>query len=353
MPASRYRGRRAFTIENTEVRLTVLVEGGHIAELFDKLTGINPLWTPVWESVEPSAFAPHHHDAFGTGSDAQLLAGIMGHNLCLDIFGAPSPEEFAAGLTAHGEGSIVSYDIECSSDTLVARAHFPLAHLAFERPIDLHGRSVRIRERVENLVAMDRPIAWTQHVTLGPPFLEKGSTELRASATRSKVLETNVGGADYLRPGAEFDWPSAPRLDGGIADLRRVTDATPASAYTAHLMDPTRETAWFVAFSLTTRLALGYVWKTRDFPGLGIWEENASRRASPWNGCSFTRGMEFGVSPFPETRRQMVERGSLFGVPTFLWIPAAGALGAEYWAVLQTANEPPESVAWPVPTATL
>jgi hypothetical protein len=46
----------------------------------------------------------------------------MGHNLCLDIFGTPSPEEFSAGLTAHGEGSLVGYDIESASDTLVARA---------------------------------------------------------------------------------------------------------------------------------------------------------------------------------------------------------------------------------------
>jgi hypothetical protein len=115
---------------------------------------------------------------------------------------------------------------------------------------------------------------------------------------------------------------------------------------------PTRETACFVAFSPNTRLALAYVWKTQDFPWLGIWEENASRTASPWNGCSFTRGMEFGVSPFPETRRQMVERGSSFGIPTYRWIPAAGVLDVEYWAVMQIANEPPASVAWPVPTAT-
>ena len=132
-----------------------------------------------------------------------------------------------------------------------------------------------------------------------------------------------------------------------------MTDAAPANAYTAQLLDPTREAACFVVFSPSTRLALAYVWKPRDFPWLGIWEESASRTASPWNGCSFTRGLEFGVSPFPETRRQMVERGSLFGVPTYRWIPAAGVLEVEYWAVLQIANEPPESVAWPVPSATL
>jgi hypothetical protein len=47
MPACLYRGRRAASIENTHLRVTVLVEGGHIAEVVDKRTGINPLWTPT------------------------------------------------------------------------------------------------------------------------------------------------------------------------------------------------------------------------------------------------------------------------------------------------------------------
>ena len=58
-------------------------------------------------------------------SDARLLAGIMGHNLCLDIFGPPSDEEALAGLTAHGEGSVADYDLAVSDGALTARAHFP------------------------------------------------------------------------------------------------------------------------------------------------------------------------------------------------------------------------------------
>ena len=61
---------------------------------------------------------------------------------------------------------------------------------------------------------------------------------------------------------------------------------------------------------------------------MGIWEENHSRRLPPWNGDTLTRGMEFGVSPFPETRRQMVDRGSLFDVPTYRWLPAKGRVKA-------------------------
>ena len=224
--------------------MTVLQEGGHIAEILDKDTGINPLWTPPWRSSEPSAFGPGAYAEYGSGVESKLLAGIMGHNLCLDIFGGPSDEEFAAGVTVHGEGSVASYEIAESGGGLTLRARFPLAQIAFERHIELRGHTVRIRESVENLTAFDRPIGWTQHVTLGPPFLEKGVTQFRASATRSKVLESEFGVADTLRGAAEFDWPAAPRRDGGIEDLRVFTGAASSSAFTTHLMDPAREGAY-------------------------------------------------------------------------------------------------------------
>src|SRR6185295_14300075 len=107
-----YRGRRAAIVENDDLRVTVLAEGGHIAEIFDKRSRINPLWTPPWSSIEPSTYARPECSRYGTGSDAKLLAGIMGHNLCVDIFGGPSDDEAAAGLTAHGEAPVVRYDLD-------------------------------------------------------------------------------------------------------------------------------------------------------------------------------------------------------------------------------------------------
>jgi hypothetical protein len=348
MPAgSTYRGRRAVTIANDALRVTVLEDGGHIAEIRDARTGINPLWTPPWTSVEPSAFDAAKHPEFGTGSDAKLLAGIMGHNLCLDIFGGPSDEETAAGVTAHGEGSVAPYAIDATADSLTMRVRLPLAQIQFERQVALRGSTIRIRELVESVCAFDRPIGWTQHVTLGPPFLQRGVTEFRASATRSKVFENQFGADDYLEHAAEFVWPSAPRARGGVADLRRYVDAPRSSAYTAHRMDPARETAFFVAFVPASRLAFGYLWKTADFPWMGIWEENCSRTGSPWNGATLTRGMEFGVSPFPESRREMVSRRSLFDTPAFRWLPAKSAIAVEYWVVTRTADQIPESLEWP------
>jgi hypothetical protein len=161
------------------------------------------------------------------------------------------------------------------------------------------------------------------------------------------VFEGPFGTADYLEPGAEFEWPHAPCRNGGSADLRLYTRATASSAYTAHLMDPARELAHFVAFSPEARLAFGYVWRRADFPWLGIWEENASRAHPPWNGRTLTCGLEFGVSPFPETRRAMVERGRMFGTPAFVWIPAASRVSVEYWCVSRAAEAVPETLEWP------
>jgi len=344
-----YRGRRAAVTENDHIRVTVLAEGGHIAEVFDKETGVNPLWTPPWPSIEPSSYdARVHRDIYGGGTDAKLLAGIVGHNVCLDIFGGPSTEEAAAGVTPHGDGSVAQYEMSVCGDGLLTSALLPIAQIRFERLITLQERAVHVRERVESLCRFDRPIGWTEHVTLGPPFLEKGTTIFRASATRSQVFESEFGVADYLRRGATFEWPDAPRVDGGVADLRLFTNEARSSAYTSHLMNANTETAFFIAFSPASRLAFGYVWQAADFPWMGIWEENYSRVGQPWNGRTLTRGMEFGVSPFPETRRAMVERGRLFDTPTYRWLPASASLEAAYWIVLQRANQIPESLDRPI-----
>ena len=149
----RYRNRRAATIENDRLRLTVLESGGHIAEVFDKETGVNPLWTPDWPSIDPAAYDRSRHPEYGGGVDAALLAGIMGHNLCLDIFGGPSPEEAAAGLPVHGEASTARFEIDRANTSIVMRAMLPLANLQVERElelVDLPGAGAESpRERAE------------------------------------------------------------------------------------------------------------------------------------------------------------------------------------------------------------
>ncbi len=349
MTETTFRNRRAVAIENSGMRVIVLAEGGHIAEILDKASGVSPLWTPPWPSIEPSTYSPALHPGYGADSESKLLAGIMGHNLALDLFGGPSLEEAAAGMTVHGESSVAAYDIAVDGIEMTCRASMPIAGLKFERRIRLSpaGCVAQIQESVENVTAQDKPIAWTQHVTLGPPFLEKGATQFRATCTRSKVTETDFSdGKGYMKIGAEFDWPFVPRRDGGVTDMRVFTDSTVSGEFSSHLMDPSREQAYFMAWQPSSKVLFGYVWKQSDFPWMGIWEENYCRQNPPWNGVSLTRGMEFGASPVPESRREMIDRGKMFGVPGYRWITAKGRLQANYCAFVTTAPKIPEDILW-------
>src|ERR1700680_4194706 len=137
MPEDTYRGRRARRIETPDLRVTVLVEGGHIAEIADKRAGVNPLWTPPWPSIEPSTYDPAKHPEYGADEESKLLCGIMGHNLCLDLFGGPSDAEAAAGLTVHGEASIAAYEVTSGASEIAGRATLPIAQLRFERRVRL------------------------------------------------------------------------------------------------------------------------------------------------------------------------------------------------------------------------
>ncbi len=349
MPFTTYRNRKAFQFANDKLAVTVSVEGGHIARIQHRGTGINPLWVPIWPSIEPSAYDAARHPEYGTGNEAKLLAGILGHNLCLDLFGGPSEDELAAGMYTHGEANLVSHSINEENGAVSMRCVLPQAGLQFERVLRLPAGSdlLQIRETVTNLTACDRPIAWTQHVTLGPPFLERGVTQFRAPGTRSRVVESDfTEGRGAQKTGADFDWPMCPRKDGGQIDLRVYTAEPVSAGFTTTLMDPHRERAFFLSFHPKTQLLFGYIWKRSDFPWLGRWEENHLRTHKPWLGKSMTLGMEFGASPFPESRRQMIERGQLFSMPGYRWLPAMKSATVDYCAFAVTRSSIPDNVTW-------
>ncbi len=348
MAATNYLGRRAHSIENEHLEVIVTVEGGHIASIRDKATGVNPLWVPPWKSIEPSTYDEAKHPEYGCNAESKLLAGILGHNLCLDLFGGPSEEEAAAGISVHGEGSVAPHSLRIEGDVLTQQATLATCQLKFTRRIRLAAgsRRLEISETVENLSPCDRPVAWTQHVTLGPPFLEKGLTRFESTATKSKTMEADfTGGFGHMAIAAEFEWPYVPLVGGGTEDLRVFTSREKSGAFSTHLMDPSREDAWFTAWSPAHKLAVAYIWKRRDFPWLGIWEENLGRTSPPWDGKTITRGMEFGASPYPESRRAMIERGRTFQTPGYKWIPAQSAVTAEYAALVAPAASAEEAVA--------
>ena len=283
-----FRGRRAAAIESDSLRVTVLEGGSRRRGVSPKQNGAVRCGYAL-ASIEPSPFDPPNTRPSAAGQ-MRLLAGIMGHNLCLDIFGGPSDAEAAAGLTVHGEASAATYEIETRGSELVMSAALPMSALHLRRTLELRDDMVLVRESVRNLSACDRPIGWTQHVTIAPPFLEHGQTELRTSATRSKVFESQFGPADYLSAGAEFDWPNAPAADGTSVDLR-IRGAS--SLCGAPGGSPGEGFLWHRRHGSTG------VWIPvgEDFPAgtLGKPEPPQSHRTTRRDAR-----LEFGVSPFPK-----------------------------------------------------
>ncbi len=336
-------------LQNDQVYLTLLPGGGHIAELVLKSNAVNPLWIPPWQTIEPADYDPQKHPEYGPAPEAGLLAGISGHNLCFDFFGPPTAAEAAAGQTVHGEASTVNYEVEQKRGELRAVATLPKAEMRIERVLRLapDAQAIVVTETAENLTGVDRPVGWTQHATLGPPFLAKGKTVMHMPATASKVLEEEFAeGNDRFAIGAEFQWPMAPLARGGYSDLRVTVDTPFSGAFTTHLMSPSLKQAYFTAFNPDLKTVFGYIWKRDDFPWVGIWEENYNRKHAPWNGKTFTRGMEFGASPMPEPRDKMVDRGTLFGERCYRWIGARSKVTVEYCLFIAESDKPIEAVVW-------
>lgn len=137
-----------------------------------------------------------------------------------------------------------------------------------------------------------------------------------------------------MAPAAEFKWPMLPLAKGGTIDIGVFSDEEPFSRFTTHLMEPGKFAA-FAAFSPDHQMVFGYQWTRDDFPWLGLWQENKKRSHAPWRQRGVTCGLEFGVSPYPESRRQMISRQPLFNTPVYRWLPAQGVAHATYKAFLK------------------
>jgi hypothetical protein len=88
-------------------------------------------------------------------------------------------------------------------------------------------------------------------------------------------------------------------------------------------VDPNRRLEFVTAINTESRLMLGYLYRREDYPWLQEWLNYPANLA-------MTRGLEFGTQPYDVSRRQTVEMGTLFGVPTFKWLPAKSKLSTRF-----------------------
>ena len=322
-------GRSGFRLRTDWGSVCALEGGGHICELsLNACPGVNPLWQPPWETMDPFEYtSAKHARKYGPPPDGKLLSGIAGHSLSFDHFGPPSLEETAAGLTTHGEAPALRWNLQKRAQAPRPQLQYgltlPEARISFSRNLTLDGVNpvIYCEEEAVNLGSYDRPISWNEHVTFGPPFLEEGTTWFDMPATRAQVCPAKYRPRLFLQPDAEFTWPNAPGRGRKSINLR-VTPARRFGHYTAQLLNPELEIGFIAACNPRLKLLVVYVFRRADFPWVGNWEERYSRTAAPWRGKTFCRGLEFSTTPFAIPRRQTIEQGPLFGEPTYRWLPA-------------------------------
>jgi hypothetical protein len=339
-----WRSRKAYLLGNGVVRLTTLTGGGHIAEfkLEDPPT-VSPLWVPPWRTIEPHQYREKvHKRTYGTITEGKLLSGLVGHNICLDYFGSPSVEEAKQGLSQHGEAPWSKWrekNIVLSRQrvSLELSVKLPISGLRFSREIELRkGESVAyFKEVVRNERKADHFFHWTQHITLGLPFLSADDALVSIPGTRGITYPHGYDeGRALLSSNEEFRWPHAPLIEGGNVDLTRPFLRQGLGFVVAVLLDKKKSLGFVAAVNHKLGLIIAYCFKRSDFPWVAIWEENLGIAAPPWKQRTSARGMEFSTTPLPVLRRDAFLSGQLFGEPTLTCVPAMGRKTVHYLALL-------------------
>ena len=310
-----------FVLSNGTIDVTVLSTGGTIPTI--TLTGDKEKLNPLWDPIRFARESPTAARRSGAG---------VGHFLCVDGFGGTSKEEQVAGLQGHGEAYRQAFRTKSTRNengvrTLTLEADLPLLQERLVRTYEVReGENiVYVRNALQSLVAFDRPLVWAEHATIGSPFLEAGTTAVDLSAKRSQTRPYTAQQQRRFASGKDFDWPLAPLADGKLVDVRTAPVKLGVTGHTTSLMDPARTHAYVTAIHPEKKLIVGWIWRTADFPWLQNWENY------PENG-KLARGLEFSTQPYDIPRRQAVDMHSLFGAPTYQWLPAKSTV-EKNWAM--------------------
>ena len=295
-------GRPSLVLEGTTARIAIDLGGGSISEFRLQNSPLNPL---KWGNQGPTN-----------------QARPLGHFLCLDRWGQPSPGEARHGMPFHGEAANVHWKIlekpAISNGAVRAAlsAELPLAGLAVRRKVFLSTTNAWcvVEEEVENLRKLGRVFNMVQHPTIGPPFLDE-STIVDCNATKGFMQSSPLPNPEE----PQITWPFAPRT-GTTVDLRFLRDNHDPSVTSFILAS---EYGWVTAANPEKRLLIGYIWKRADYPWFNAWRFSAE-------GRPVARGLEFGTTGLHQPYPVLVRKARIFETPLFEYIDAGEKIKKSY-----------------------
>ncbi len=330
MQKAAYEGMDAYLLSNDRLELTVIAKGGAFASLVmkDDPKQLSPLWSPA-------------RMARAAGEQPRRVGSALGHFVCVDGFGSPSPDEKKAGFPGHGEAHTLPWEVRSDSrdggtSKVVFSVTLPLVQEVLTRTVRMvDGENViYVESELESLLSFDRPVNWGEHATICAPFLEPQVTVVDWPVVRSMTRPDPWVYPEKFRfpPAKEFTWPIVTLRDGSVENIRTVPAALGVGDHTASLVDPARTHAFATALNPKLRMIIGWVFKTKEFPWVQDWENY------PENG-RVVRGLEFATQPFDVPRRETIQANSVFGTPIYRWLPAKSKITANFLIFFAQAPE--------------
>ena len=247
----------------------------------------------------------------------------FGHFLCLDRWGPPSEAEGANGMPYHGEAPNVAWhpDEAPHEEGAAVRgrmsAVLPMAGLRLDRSVEFSVTEAfaLVHETVLNQNKLGRMYNCVQHPTVGPPFLDT-NTIVDCNGRRGFAQ-----GAPMPNPEEpNFHWLRALNRDGASVNLRHLT-ASAEPAVTSFVID--EDLGWITAASPSSKLLVGYLWRTSDYPWVSLWRD-------VHDGSPAARGLEFGTTGLHQPFPVLAKKGPIFGRPVFQYLDAGEAVTRSY-----------------------
>ena len=239
-------------------------------------------------------------------------ACFHGHFMCLGRWGAPTAGEIKAGIPHNGEAGNKLWDLrEMQGDSLLIIAtDAPRDGVSAKRVIqfDKANSIFKVVDNVNSLLSVGRLFNVVQHVTLGSPFLTT-STIINSNATYGFMQHLAYPDPHLY----EYKWPYA-ILDtlGNKIDLTQTSD--PVSYVSTHLFED--EYGWVVAFDSKKNTLVGYIWRTKDYPWINVWQEMKE-------GRPYAKGLEFGTTGIGLPYQDLLAIDTRFhGVNSFFYLDA-------------------------------
>lgn len=274
----------AVTLENDSLEVTVLAgKGADIYSMRDKESGVDPLWKARWG---------HHHArsalSHGDSASAWLATCAGGWNLLFPSGGAEST--IGGGLQPmHGEASITAWDYipeESDASSILLRTHLSRSPFALERRITLPegSHSIVVTDHAINEGGESFPCTWTQHPTLGPPFLDE-SCVIDTNAETVELDDTYV--LPHVPTGftGEQQWSKAREILGRVPARG---ESRQLLAY-LHFNEPE---SWYRIISERLSMAFELNWSTLELPHAWFFQEMDATANWPWFSNTYIMAIE-------------------------------------------------------------